>query len=149
MLMMHWFRLHSYLDVLDLLLYDDAEDALFESLDALDELADVVGLDVGCQCQSLWSRRPTLLRTILDALFQDVDVGTILLHSHVRLDDMGVLLLHIPNPDGDDDLDADPNDVLSISNADPDLDVANVIVDANVMMVGSEVAHRCRFRSHR
>ena len=58
-----------YLDVLDLLLYDDFADAQFESLDALDELADVVGLDVDCQCQSLWSRCPILLRTILDALF--------------------------------------------------------------------------------
>ena len=48
-----------------------------------------------------------------------------LLHSHVRLDDMDVLLLrHIPNHDADDDLDVDPNDVLSISNVDPDIDVA-------------------------
>ena len=42
------------LDVDDLLvlielLYDDVADAQFESLDALDELVDVVGLDVGCQ----------------------------------------------------------------------------------------------------
>ena len=143
------------LDVDDLLvllelLYDDVADAQLESLDALGALADVVGQDVGCQCQSLWSRCPTLLRTILDALFQDVDVGTILLHSHVRLDDVDVpLLLHIPNHDADDDLDAGPNDVLNISNVDPDLDVANVLVDANVVMAGSEVAHRCRFRSHR
>ena len=138
------------------MLYDDVADAQFESLDALDEPADVVGLDVGCQRQSLWSRCPTLLlllllllRAILDALFKDVDVGTILLHSHVRLDDMDVLLLHIPNHDADDDLDVGPNDVLNISNVDPDLDVANVLVDANVVMAGSEVAHRCRFRSRR
>ena len=102
-----------------------------------------------CQCQPLWSRCPTLLRTILDVLFQDVDVETILLHSHVRLDDMDVLLLHIPNHDADDDLDVGPNDVLSISNVDPDLDVANVFADANLEMAGSGVAHRCRFRSHR
>ena len=76
-------------------------------------------------------------------------MGTILLHSHVRLDDMDVLLLRIPNHDADDDLDAGPNDVLNISNVDPDPDVANVVVDANVVMAGSEVAHRCRFRSRR
>ena len=81
--------------------------------------------------------------------FQDVDVGTILLHSHVRLDDMDVPLLHIPNHDADDDdRNVDPNDVLNVSTVDPDLDVANVLVDANVVMHGSEVAHRCRFRSH-
>ena len=34
-------------------------------------------------------------------------------------------------------------------NVDPDPDVANVIVDANAVMAGSEVAHRCRFRSRR
>ena len=108
-----------YLGVLDLLLYDGVADAQFESLDALDELADEAGLDVGCQCQSLWSRYPTLLLTIIDALFQDVDVGTILLHSHVRLDDMDALLLRIPNHDAEDDLDVGPNDVLNISNVDP------------------------------
>ena len=52
-------------------------------------------------------------------------MGTILLHSHVHLDDMDVPLLHIPNYDADDDLDVGPNDVLNISNVDPDLDVAN------------------------
>ena len=111
------------------LLYDDVADAQFESLDVFDALVDVVGLDVGCRCQSLRSRCPTLLL---------VDVGTILLHSHVRLDDMDVLLL--PNH-------ADSNDGLNISNVDPD--VANVVVDANAVMVGSEVAHRCRIRSRR
>ena len=80
------------LDVDDLpalleLLYDDVADAQFESLDVFDELVDVVGLDVGCRCQSLRSRWPTLLLA---------DVGTILLHSHVRPDDIDVLLLHIP-----------------------------------------------------
>ena len=137
------------LDVDDLpvlleLLYDDVADAQFESLDALDELADAVGLDVGCQCQSLRSRCPTLLllQAILDALFQDADVGTILLHS------MDVLL-HIPNHDADDHLEVGPNDVLNISNVDPDPDVANVLVDANVVMAGSGVAHQCRFRSRR
>ena len=90
---------------------------------------------MGCQCQPLKSRCPTLLLA---------DVETILLHSHVRLDDMDVLL---PNHDADEDIDADPNDVLSISNVDPYLDVANVLVDANVVMVGGGVAHRCRFRS--
>ena len=130
------------LDVDDLpvlleLLYDDVADAQFESLDALDEPAE--GLDVGCQCQPLRSRCPTLLLA---------DVETILLHSHVRLDDMDVPL-HIPNHDADDDLDVGPNDVLNISNVDPDLDVANVLVDANVVMAGGEVAHRCRFRSRR
>ena len=59
-----------YLDVLDMMLYDHVTDAPFESLDALDELADVEGVDVDCLCQPLWSRCPTLLRTILDALFQ-------------------------------------------------------------------------------
>ena len=43
-------------------------------------------------CANLWSRCPTLLLTILDVLLdvllRDVDMGTILLHSHVRLDDM-------------------------------------------------------------
>ena len=69
-----------YLDVLDLMLYDDVADGQFESLDALDELADVVCLDVGCQCQPLWSRCPTLLLTILDVLLdvlvRNVDVGS-------------------------------------------------------------------------
>ena len=87
--------------------------------------------------------------SFLDALFQDADVGTILLHSHVHLDVWIFLLLHIPNHDADDDLDVDPNDVLNISDVDPDLDVANVLVDANVVMAGSEVAHRCRFQSRR
>ena len=132
------------LDVDDLLglpelVYDDVADAQFESLDVFDELVDVVGLDVGCRCQSLRSQWPTLLLA---------DVETILLHSHVRLDDMDVLL-HIPNHDADDDLNVGPNDVLNISNVDPDLDVANVLVDANVVMAGGEVAHRCRFRSRR
>ena len=99
------------------MLYDRVADAPFESLDALVELADVEGLDVDCQCQSLWSRCPTLLLTILDdlldVLLQDVDVGPVLLHSHVHLDDMDVLLLHTPNHDvDDDDLDVDPNDRL-------------------------------------
>ena len=120
------------------LLYDDVADAQFESLDVFDELVDVVGLDVGCRCQPLRSRCPTLLLA---------DVGTILLHSHVRLDDMDVLLL--PNHDADDDSNADPNDGLNISNVDPDPDVANVVVDANAVMAGSGVAHRCRFRSRR
>ena len=44
-----------YLDVLDLMLYDHVADAQFDSLDALDELADVEGLDVGCLCQSVVS----------------------------------------------------------------------------------------------
>ena len=43
---------------------------------------------------------------------------------------MDVLLLRIPKHDADDDLDVDPNDVLKISNVDPDPDVANVLVDA-------------------
>ena len=130
------------LDADDLLIllelpYDDVADAQFESLDALDE--PVEGLDVGCQCQPLRSRCPTLL----------ADVETILLHSHVRLDDMDVLF-HIPNhDDDDDDVDAGPNDILNISNVDPDLDVANVLVDANVVMVDGDVAHRCRLRSRR
>ena len=115
--------------VLPELLYEDVADAQFESPDVFDELVDVVGLDVGCRCQPLRSRCPTLLL---------VDVGTILLHSHVRLDDMDVLLL--PNH-------ADSNDGLNISNVDPD--VANVVVDANAVMVGSEVAHRSRIRSRR
>ena len=93
---------------------------------------------MGCRCQPLRSRCPTLLLA---------DVETILLHSHVRLDDMDVLLL--PNHGTDDDLDDGPNDVLNISNVDPDPDVANVIVDANAVVAGSEVAHRCRFRSRR
>ena len=118
--------------------YDDVADAQFESLDVFDELVDVVGLDVGCRCQPLRSRCPTLLLA---------DVGTTLLHSHVRLDDMAVLLL--PNHDTDDDSNADPNDVLNISNVDPDPDVANVVVDANDVVAGSGVAHRCRFRSRR
>ena len=59
---------------------------------------------------------------------------------------MDVLL---PNLDTDDDLDAGPNDVLNLSNVDPDPDVANVVVDANAVVAGSEVAHRCRFRSRR
>ena len=122
--------------VLLVLLYNDVADVQFESLDALDEPPE--GRDVGCQCQSLRSRCPTLLLA---------DVETILLHSHVRLDDMDVLLL--PNLDTDDDLDAGPNDVLNISNVDPDPDVANVVVDANAVVAGSEVAHRCRFRSRR
>ena len=45
-----------YLDVLDLMLYDDVAVAPFEPLYALDELADVEGLVVGCRCRSLWSR---------------------------------------------------------------------------------------------
>ena len=126
------------LPVLLALLYGDVADAQFESLDVFDELVDVVGLDVGCRCQPLRSRCPTLLLA---------DVETILLHSHVRLDDMDILLL--PNLDTDDDLDAGPNDVLNISNVDPDPDVANVVVDANAVVAGSEVAHRCRFRSRR
>ena len=73
----------------------------------------------------------------------------ILLNSRVHLDDMDVLLHHIPNHDADDDLDVGPKDVLHISNVDPDLDVANVLVDANLEMAGSGVAHRSRFRSHR
>ena len=121
--------------VLLVLLYNDVADAQFESLDVFDELVDVVGLDVGCRCQPLRSRCHTLLLA---------DVGTILLHSHIRLDDMDVLL---PNLDTDDDLDAGPNDVLNVSNVDPD--VANVVVDANAVVAGSEVAHRCRFRSRR
>ena len=129
-----------YLDVLDLMLYDEVAVALSESLYALDELADVEGLVVGCRCLSLRSRccRPTLLLTILDVLLdilrRDVDVGTI--------------LLRVPNLIADDDLDADPSVVLKISDVDPDLDVANVLVDANLEMAGSQVAHRCRFRSH-
>ena len=58
------------LPVLLALLYGDVADAQFESLDALDEPAE--GRDVGCQCQSLWSRCPTLLLA---------DLETILLHS--------------------------------------------------------------------
>ena len=127
------------LDVDDLQLgYDDIANAQFQSLDVFDALVDVVGLDVGCRCQPLRSRCPTLLLA---------DVGTILLHSHVRLDDMDVLLL--PNHDADDDLNAGPNDGLNISNVDPDPDVANVVVDANAVMAGSGVAHRCRIRSRR
>ena len=122
--------------VLPELLYGDVADAQFESLDALDEPAE--GRDVGCRCQSLRSRCPTLLLA---------DVETILLHSHVRLDDMDVLLL--PNHDADDDSNAGPNDVLNLSNVDPAPDVANVVVDANAVVAGSEVAHRCRFRSRR
>ena len=122
------------------LLYDDVADAQFESLDVFDALVDVVGLDVGCRCQPLRSRCPTLLLA---------DVGTILLQSHVRLDDMDVLFLLLPNHNADDDLSADPNDDLNISNVDPDSDVANVVVDANAVMAGSGVAHRCRFRSRR
>ena len=121
--------------VLLVLLYNDVADAQFESPDALDEPAE--GRDVGCQCQSLRSRCSTLLVA---------DVETILLHSHVRLDDMDLLL---PNHDADDDLNTGPNDGLSISNVDPDPDVANVVVDANAVVAGSEVAHRCRFRSRR
>ena len=143
-----------YLDVQDLMLYDHVADAPLESLDALDELADVGGPDVGCLCQSLWSRCPTLLLTILDifldVLLQNVDVETILLHSHVCLDLMDVLLLrHIPHHDADDDLDVDPNVVLNISDVDSDIDVANVPVDANLEMAGSGVAHLCRFQSYR
>ena len=126
------------LPVLLELLYDDVADAQFVSLDVFDALVDVVGLDVGCRCQPLRSRCPTLLLA---------DVGTILLHSHVHLDDMDVLLL--PNLDTDDDLDAGSNDVLNLSNVDPAPDVANVVVDANAVMAGSGVAHRCRFRSRR
>ena len=82
-------------------------------------------------------------------LLHDVDVGTILLRSHVRLDDMDVLLLHhVPNHDAGDDLDVDPNVVLNISDVAPDLDVTNMIADASRKMAGSEVAHRCRFRGH-
>ena len=137
------------LPVLLELLYGDVADAQFESLDVFDELVDVVGLNVGCRCQSLRSLCPTLLLlAILDALFQDADVGSILLHSHVRLDDMDVLL-HIPNHDADDDLDVGPNNVLNISNVDPAFDIANVLVVANVVMAGSEVAHRCKFRIRR
>ena len=124
--------------VLPELLYDDVADAQFESLEVFDELVDVVGLDVGCRCQPLRSRCPTLL----------ADVGTILLHSHVRFDDMDVPLL-LPNHEADDDPNADPNGGLNISNVDSDPDVADVVVDANAVMAGSGVAHRCRFRSRR
>ena len=37
------------------LLYDDVAAAQFEFLNVLDELADLVGLVVGCRCQSLLS----------------------------------------------------------------------------------------------
>ena len=62
---------------------------------------------------------------------------------------MGTNLFCIPNLSVDDDVDDDPNVVLNISDVDPDLDVANVFLDANLEMAGSEVAHRCRFQSHR
>ena len=61
---------------------------------------------------------------------------------------MGASLLHIPNLAVDDDIDVDPNVVLNISKVDSDLDVANVLLDANLEMVGSEVAPWCRFQSH-
>ena len=132
----------NFFDVDDLpvlleLLYDDVADAQFGSFDAIDDPAE--GLDVGCQCQPLRSRCPTL---------RLADVETILLHSHVRLDDMDVHLLPKKH-DADDDLDAGPNDVLNISNVDPHPDVVNVVVDANVVMTGGGMAHRCRFRSRR
>ena len=141
-----------YLDIPDPMLYDDVADVQFESLDAIEELADVEGLAAGCRCRSLLSRccRRTLPLTILDVLLDvllgNVDVGANLLHSHVCLDDMDVVLLrHSPNHDVDDDLDLDPNVVLNISDVDPDLDVANVLADANLEMAGSKVTHQCRF----
>ena len=53
MMMIYWFCELLYLDVLDLMLYDHVPDAPFGSLDALDEIADVEGLDVDSQCQPL------------------------------------------------------------------------------------------------
>ena len=44
---------------------------------------------------------------------------------------MGTNLLRIPNLIVDDDLDVDLNVVLNISDVDPGLDVANVLVGAN------------------
>ena len=61
---------------------------------------------------------------------------------------MGTNLLRFPNLVVDDDLHDDPNVILNTSDVDPDLDVANVLLDANLEMVGSEAAHRCRFQSH-
>ena len=54
------------------------------------------------------------------------------------------ILLCIPNLVVDDDLDDDPTGVLNSFAVHPDIDVANVVFDANLEMEGSELVHSCK-----